>query len=314
MAKLNLEYIRNKMAEVTAKESRSGPKTDAPREQLRLNIPSGTFEFRLLPPWNDAGILAREIWSHYGLAPDNSIEECPQLSFPGMNLRCEVHAVLEEFKDKVNTQRMRATLRPSVNVYIPESPINAANKDVAPHIGHVRVLRLSGGAWNQIIKIIANPSIGDITSPTEGVTLSCTKTTGKEWRDTKYSVVTLPRMGPIVADPAKLEEIIKKTPNLDKLYSPPDDARRARHLEVAAKLRKYLEQMASHPSLSSPTEAPIRSSTPAPEQGKPPINPTTGKPVCFGDGQVYSAVSPVCATCVDEASCVTEVKARKKGK
>jgi hypothetical protein len=242
VAKLNLKKIRAKAEEIKAREKarKSG---GGDKDSAFINkIPAGTIEVRLMPPWSSAGDLAKEVWTHFGLPPGGTTIPDICQSFPRLNLDNPINEVLEEFKGDLDVTRLWAKPTPKINVYFPDSDINEDSDLDEGILGKVKIFSPSVGAYNQIVKIISNPRVGDITDAHEGYTLSIEKTTGAKWQDTRYNVTLNPGQHPIVDDDDELEAILEKTWDLDKMFPAPDDSKIAEVETVAKALRKHLEK------------------------------------------------------------------------
>ena len=314
-SKLDLNLIKQKAQEIAQREKdRAEFKSGDRGPGLFLKIPKGMFEFYLAPPWNNEGKLAKELYTHFSVGPNKNVVECVQLSYPQLGLKCEVHEIIDQAKDKVNLQRQRAAFTPRVNIYLPDSDTNRANADLvkeAQQLGRLMILQLTGGAWNQVINILANPRVGDITDLHNAVPLSITKTVaGPEPRDTKYLVQALPFRGPILDDNAAIDALLTKLPDLDKIFTPPDDARKAKFHQICQDFRASVLELSSHPSLQNPSPTPP-SGAPADGKSVSAVQmDAQGKPVCFSNANVYNPASAVCGSCAWEAACVTDIKAK----
>jgi len=242
MAKLNLNKIKAKAEEI--KERDKARKEGGKGDSAFLNkIPTGVIEVRLLPPWSDAGELAKEISTHFKLPPGNSTVVDLAATHPRLGLDNPIGEVLEDFKDDVDVSRLWSKATPKINVYIPDSDINQDNEELSQEaLGKVKILSPSTGVYNQIVSMISSPRIGDITDPDEGFNLTIEKTTGASWQDTRYKVQLCPRPCAIHEDPDEQERILEKTWDLDKMFPAPDDAKIAEIHLVAAALRKHLEK------------------------------------------------------------------------
>ncbi len=242
MAKLNIKKIKAQHVAIKKQEKeRKDKKTD---ESAFLNkLPVGTIEVRLLPPWSSSGDLAKEIWTHFGLPPGNTTVIDIEKTHPALGLDNPIDEVLEDFKDDLDVSRLWSKATPKINAYIPESDINEECDDLSDNLmGKVKIISPSSGTYNQIVKKISNPRIGDITDPDDGYNLTIEKTVGKKWQDTRYSVELAPPQGPIHDDPDEQERILEKTWDLDKMYPAPDDAKIAEIHTTAKALRKHLEK------------------------------------------------------------------------
>jgi hypothetical protein len=242
MAKLNLKKIKAKATEIKKQEKeRKDKKSD---ESAFLNkLPVGSIEVRLLPPWSSSGDLAKEIYTHFGLPPGNTTVIDIEKTHPKLGLPNPIDEVLEDFKDDLDVSRLWSKATPKINVYIPESDINEECEDLSDNLmGKVKIISPSSGTYNQIVKKISNPRIGDITDPDDGYNLTIEKTVGKKWQDTRYSVELAPPQGPIHEDPDEQERILEKTWDLDKMFPAPDDAKIAEIHTAAKALRKHLEK------------------------------------------------------------------------
>ena len=180
MAKLNLKKIKAKAKEIKQKEKdRKDKKSD---DSAFVNkIPVGTIEIRLLPPWSSEGDLAKEIYTHFNLPPGNTTVVNLEKTFPRLGLDNPIDEVLEDFKDDLDVSRLWSKATPKINVFFPDSDINQDNDELSDNLlGKVKILSLSPGTYNQVVKKISNPRIGDITDPDDGYNLTIEKTTGKK--------------------------------------------------------------------------------------------------------------------------------------
>jgi hypothetical protein len=242
VAKLNLKKIRAKAEEIKARE-KARKQGGGNKDSAFINkLPAGTVEIRLMPPWSSDGDLAKEIWTHFGLPPGGTTVVDIEQSHPKRNLTNPINTVLEDFQGDLDVTRLWAKATPKVNVYFPESDINE-DSDLDPSVlGKVKIFSPSVGCYNQIVKIISNPRVGDITDAYDGYTLTIEKTTGAKWQDTRYNVQLCPGAHPIVEDEDELEAILEKTWDLDKMFPAPDDSKIAEVEAVAKALRKHLEK------------------------------------------------------------------------
>jgi len=242
MAKLNLGKIKAKAEEIKEREKKR--KEQGSGDSAFVNkIPTGVIEVRILPPWSDAGELAKEIWTHFKLPPGQTTVVDIENTYPRLGLDNPVNEVLEEFGDDLDVSRLKSKPTPKINVYFPDSDINQENEELSQEVlGKVKILSPSVGVYNQIVKMISNPRIGDITDPEEGFNVTIEKTTGAKWQDTRYDVQLCPRACPIHEDPDEQERILEKIWDLDKMFPAPDDAKIAEIHTVAGALRKHLEK------------------------------------------------------------------------
>ncbi len=317
MAKLNLGKIRAKADEIKEREKK---RKEGSGDSAFLNkIPAGMIEVRVLPPWSDAGELAKEVYTHFKLPPGQSTVVDLARTYPQLGLDNPIQEILEEFADDLDVSRMWAKATPKINVYIPDSDINRENKDLPQDaIGKVKILAPSVGTYNQIVKLISNPRIGDITDAEEGFFITIEKTVGAKWQDTSYNVELCPRMGPIHEDPDEQERILEKIWDLDKIFPAPDDAKIAEVHTVAKALRTHLEKQLRSIGGKKASEEPTSKSKRAPrkkaaasadggdssnfsegeEEAPPPSKKKAStktktkskgasKPDCFGDSEVY---------------------------
>lgn len=241
MAKLNLKKIKAKAEEIKEREKKR--KEQGSGDSAFLNkIPVGVIEVRILPPWSDAGELAKEIWTHFKLPPGQTTVVDIENTYPRLGLENPIGEVLDEFADDLDVSRLRSKPTPKINVYFPDSDINQENEELSDEVlGKVKILSPSVGVYNQIVKMIGNPRIGDITDEDEGFNITIEKTTGAKWQDTRYDVQLCPRACPIHEDPDEQERILSKIWDLDKMFPAPDDAKIAEITTVASALRKHLE-------------------------------------------------------------------------
>jgi len=243
MAKLNLKKIRAKAEEIKAKEKARKEGKGNSDSAFVNTLPVGTIELRLLPPWSPAGDLAKEIYTHFKLPPGTTTVVDVEKTYPKLRLPNPINEVLEEFKDHLDVTRLWSKPTPKINVYFPDSEINEECEKLDKSlIGKVKILSPSVGAYNQIVKIISNPRIGDITDPHNGYSITIEKTVGATWQETRYDVQYIPPQGPLVEDEEELNEILEKTWDLDKMFPAPDDAKIAEIHTVAKALRKHLEK------------------------------------------------------------------------
>ncbi len=242
MAKLNLKKIKKRAAEIKQREKERKAKQSEDSDFIN-KIPVGVIEVRLLPPWSEAGELAKEIYTHFKLPPGNTTIIDIEKTFPDLGLVNPINEVLEEFKGDLEVSRLWSKPTPKVNVYVPESEINEDCEEFRALQGKVKILSPSGGTYNQIVKKISSPRIGDITDPDNGYPITIEKTVGASWKDTEYTVELAPPCGPIHEDPEEQERILEKCYDLDKFFPAPDDTKIAEAETTAKALRKHLEKL-----------------------------------------------------------------------
>lgn len=242
MAKLNLKKIQAKAKEIKEREKKRKEQGNADSAFVN-KIPVGLIEVRVLPPWSDAGELAKEIWTHFKLPPGGTTVVDIANTHPKLGLENPIAEVLEDFADDLDVTRLKSKPTPKINVYFPDSDINQENDELSETVlGKVKILSPSVGVFNQIVKMIGNPRIGDITDAEEGFNITIEKTVGAKWQDTRYDVQLCPRPSPIHEDPDEQERILEKTWDLDKMFPAPDDGKVAEFHTVANALRKHLEK------------------------------------------------------------------------
>jgi len=239
MVKLNLKKIQSKAEEIkkSEKERKSGG------DSVFLNkFPVGTVEIRCMPPWSSAGELAKEVYTHFKLPPGNTTIVDVEKTYPDLGQPNPINRVLENFKDVLDVSRLWSKPTPKMNIYLPDSEVNQDNDELDKELlGKVVVASPPRSVFNEIVKMIANPRIGDITDPHDGFPVTVEKTTGKKWQDTKYSTNLIPERGPLDEDEDEVERIMEKIHDLDKFFPAPDDAKIAEMHTVAKALRKHLE-------------------------------------------------------------------------
>jgi hypothetical protein len=237
-----MSKIRAKAAEIKQKEQ---DRKDKSSSGFFLKVPVGLIELRVLPPWSDSGDLAKELYTYFKLPPGNTTCLDVEKSYPRLGLEDPVGEVITEFEDVLKVWNLRSKPTPKINVYLPDCETNHACEDLdKAQLGKVLICSPSVGVYNDIIKKITNPRIGDITDADSGYYITIEKTTGAKWQDTAYSVELIPAPCPIHEDADEQEKILSQRHDLDKLFMPPDDAKLSEIQQAAIALAKHLEKLA----------------------------------------------------------------------
>lgn len=242
MGKLNLKKIKAKAAEIKQKEKERKEKGSS---GIFLKIPEGTIEVRVLPPWSEEGLLSKEIYTHFRLPPGNTTCVDIGKSYPELGMDGPIAEVIDEFSEVLDVWKLKSKATPKINVYLPDCEVNQDNEELdKSQLGKVLIASPSVGVYNDIIKKISNPRIGDITDPNEGYYITIEKVVGAKWQDTAYNVELIPGACPIHDDEDEQEKILASLHDLDKMFPPPDDEKLSEIQQAAVALAKHLEKLA----------------------------------------------------------------------
>lgn len=189
------------------------------------SLPLGTSIIRVLPPWDQTGRVALEVYQHRieYTEPGSRFTKynwtCVERTF---GRPCNICHGLKEMRDTgINTEDWEANSRQFyINALVMQDPGYGRSPDALNSGTHV-LMRIPKTVYDWIVTQITNPTIGDITDPVSGIDIMITRSGAG--LNTTYSCTMTPN-GRQPIDPNILNAL--ELYNLSDIFSSGfDDAR-----------------------------------------------------------------------------------------
>lgn len=198
------------------------------------SLPIGTSIIRVLPPWDQTGRVALEVYQHRIEYTDPGSKytkynwTCVDRTF---GRPCNICQGLKEMRDAgVNTEDWEANSRQFyINALIVQDPGYGRSPDALMPGTHV-LMRIPKTVFDWIVTQITNPAIGDITDPQSGIDIMVTRS--GSGLDTRYSCTLSPN-GRQPIDPNILNSL--ELYNLSDVFSTGFDDQRIANLVMSLK-------------------------------------------------------------------------------
>lgn len=235
------------------------------------SLPIGTSVIRVLPPWDQTGRVALEVYQHRieYTEPGSRFTKynwtCVERTF---GRPCNICRGLKEMRDAgINTEEWEANSRQFyINALVMQDPGYGRSPDALMPGTHV-LMRIPKTVYDWIVTQITNPTIGDITDPNSGIDIMVTR--AGAGLNTTYSCTMTPN-GRQPIDPNIMNAL--ELYNLSEIFSGGfDDARiqglvsslRSSTANMATALGSIQQQMNSNPGYQAPQYNPPTPVAPA---------------------------------------------------
>lgn len=194
MPKVNMDKVRAQQTQFQAKADKRGRRW--------YKFKDGMNVVRILPPWSDEGLFAKDAGYHYNVAAKTAVA-CPKVC---KNKPCPVCETASElFKSKRPEDIALARKIGSKSRYF----LNVLDRDAKD--GKVYILGVGPQIYEQVLQIFSDKDYGDITDLESGWDLKIVKE--GEGMETKYKV--LPAKAP--SKVIKWDDKKKELCDFDKL-------------------------------------------------------------------------------------------------
>ena len=186
----------------------------------------GEYRLRILPPWDEKGLIGLIVGKHYGLpgTEGGSTEKhtCIEKTHPDMGADCPICSVLRKWKAKgVDVGKYEVRNKSYMNAILLEAPSDFWESDDHLNKGDVVIFNHPTSTYDWVWRQIADEDVGDITNPEEGYDIKITRV--RKNGNTRYERKLVPKSKPIAESPEKIQEILEQMYDLSSIWTQPDD-------------------------------------------------------------------------------------------